>query len=237
MMNKISGIYGIRSRVHPERVYIGSSVNIRGRWAGHISSLEMGMHHNKKLQRHYNKYGKEDLIFEAIIKCNKEELLKAEQLFIDLHKPYFNVCPIAGNQLGVRRTAETRRKISKAKSYTSEETRKRMSYGQKHKQPISMEAREKMSRLQTGRRHSMETKERMSQAQKGNQHWLGKRHSAEGLKNLSDKSGRAKLIINLETGIFYVSIKAAAASANKPGIWLSDKLTGHTKNNTMFRYA
>lgn len=55
---KISGIYKIQSKVKPERIYIGSAVNIRHRRNQHFSSLSLNNHHNKKLQYHYNKYGK-----------------------------------------------------------------------------------------------------------------------------------------------------------------------------------
>ena len=59
----ISGIYKIKSKVKPERIYIGSSVNIQERWRKHINYLKNNKHQSIKLQRHYNKYGKNDLVF------------------------------------------------------------------------------------------------------------------------------------------------------------------------------
>ena len=97
---KISGIYKIQSRKKPERIYIGSSINIHKRWYYHILELGYGTHANKKIQRHYNKYGKDDLIFSIIIGCDKGDLISTEQYFIDAHNPYFNICKKAGSSAG-----------------------------------------------------------------------------------------------------------------------------------------
>ena len=52
---KISGIYKIQSKLKPDRIYIGSAVNIRTRWNVHLCNLRNSMHHSKKLQRHFDK--------------------------------------------------------------------------------------------------------------------------------------------------------------------------------------
>jgi group I intron endonuclease len=71
----MSGIYKIESLSIPERCYIGSAVNVAGRWCRHVFDLKNDNHCNKKLQNHYNKYGKNDLIFSVIINCNREDLI------------------------------------------------------------------------------------------------------------------------------------------------------------------
>jgi hypothetical protein len=38
-MEKISSIYQIQSKIKPERIYIGSAVNIKHRWGIHLSDL------------------------------------------------------------------------------------------------------------------------------------------------------------------------------------------------------
>jgi GIY-YIG catalytic domain. len=61
-----SGIYKIESKLKPERIYIGSAINIGQRWRVHLSDLRKQKHHSKKLQNHYNKYGEVDLSFSIL---------------------------------------------------------------------------------------------------------------------------------------------------------------------------
>jgi group I intron endonuclease len=197
-MNKVSGIYGIRSLSHPERVYIGSAINIKRRFNEHRSNLSLNKHGSPKLQHHYNKHGLNDLTFEVIVKCEKQDLIKAEQMFIDLYHPWFNICVTAGNRLGMRHTEKTKAQIRLAKSNTSQETIEKIRKAALNRSP--------------------ESHERMSKAQVGN-------------KN------RAKLTINLETGIFYDTIKEAAASTNIKHKTLELYLSGRLKNKTMFTLA
>ena len=111
---KNSGIYKIQSIIKPERCYIGSAVCIGKRWNEHLRTLRKGNHKNSKLQNHFNKYGKNDFIFSIIICCDKEDLIITEQFFIDSYKPWFNLCKIAGNTLGIhfKLSEETKIKIS-----------------------------------------------------------------------------------------------------------------------------
>ena len=44
--------------------------------------------------------------------CNKEDLLKREQYFIDLLKPGYNILNSASSSLGLKHTAETKKKMS-----------------------------------------------------------------------------------------------------------------------------
>jgi group I intron endonuclease len=107
-----SGIYKIQSICKPERCYIGSAINIRNRWRGHLNDLKRNKHSNNRLQNHFKKYGESDLQFSILLGCEKEDLIKIEQYFIDSYNPWFNICKIAGNSLGTKRSIETRRKIS-----------------------------------------------------------------------------------------------------------------------------
>ena len=109
---RISGIYKIESRIKSERIYIGSAVNIGNRWNQHLHYLRHNNHQSTKLQRHFNKYGEADLIFTILLGCNKEDLIKIEQYFLDSYKPYFNNQMIANSQLGTKRSPKSRRKMS-----------------------------------------------------------------------------------------------------------------------------
>lgn len=111
-MGAISGIYQIQSKVKPDRKYIGSASNIYSRWSGHLNTLKNNTHRNSKLQRHYNKYGAPDLQFSILLGCEKEDLIKTEQYFIDSYSPFFNILKIAGRPTGFRHSEETKKKLS-----------------------------------------------------------------------------------------------------------------------------
>ncbi len=113
---KQSGIYKIQSICKPERVYIGSSMDIINRERLHFKNLELNKHHSPKLQFHYNKYGKDDLQFIILLECTKEELLIKEQSYMDLLHPYFNICIKAGSHLGMKRTPGAIKKSADARS-------------------------------------------------------------------------------------------------------------------------
>lgn len=110
-----SGIYKIQSRSFSDRCYIGSSDNLRRRRNVHYYLLRHNRHFNKKLQNHYNKYGEDDLNFEIIVGCSKEDLINNEQFFMDSFKSYFNIsdkarCP---NFKGHSVSKEHKQKLSK----------------------------------------------------------------------------------------------------------------------------
>jgi group I intron endonuclease len=104
------GIYKIASICKPERIYVGSSVNIYYRWKDHKNHLAKGILHAPHFIRHYNKYGINDLSFSIIEQFefqSKEHLLQREQYYIDILKPYFNGSLTAGSPLGYKHSKET----------------------------------------------------------------------------------------------------------------------------------
>ena len=135
--HKGGGIYKIQSIIKPERYYIGSAINIGSRLKTHFKALRNNLHHSDKLQNHYNKYGAEDLQLFILLECNKEELLKEEQYFIDSLTPYFNICRVAGSPLGVIRSEETKKKLSESlKGRTSPNKGRKLT--EEHKEKISI---------------------------------------------------------------------------------------------------
>ena len=112
----ISGIYKIESKIHPDRTYIGSALNLRYRRNDHFLSLKKNKHKNSKLQAHYNKYGEQDLIFIALELCFPEFLTAREQYYIDKLKPYFNVRGKAESNLGIKFSEETKMKMKELKN-------------------------------------------------------------------------------------------------------------------------
>jgi group I intron endonuclease len=200
------GIYKIQSKIKPKRCYIGSAINIKSRWNSHLSKLAKNTHPNIKLQRHYNKYGKDDLIFEVLISCEKEELIKYEQFFIDVYKSWFNICPKAQSRLGVKCSIETIKKMSEVnkghKAWNkgipqSEETKKKLSIALKGRK-FSDETIKRMSKGQIGRKMSKESIEKTRKANLGNKHCLGHKnalgykHTELALKKISEASKRIR---------------------------------------------
>lgn len=79
-----SGIYCIKS-ILTNKIYIGQSVYLKRRLQNHKKCLQKGNHGNEILQRHYTKYGEEDLVFEIIEFCSVEMLDEKERFWISFY--------------------------------------------------------------------------------------------------------------------------------------------------------
>lgn len=174
MTELFPGIYKIESKIKPERIYIGSAFNIMKRWRIHKQDLNHNKHHSRKLQNHYNKYGKDDLVFDLLYICQREELIMAEQFFIDAYKPYFNICKIAGSSAGIKMSKESIEKNRAAR------------IGKKLG-PASEERKQKQREWNTGRKMTDEDKKKMSEARKGKAPWN------KGTKGLYSEEYKQKL--------------------------------------------
>lgn len=112
-----SGIYQIRNLING-KVYIGSSVNMKQRKKQHFKKLKQQKHCNPKLQNAYNKYGEDNLVFEVVeIVLDKTILIEREQYYIDTLNAVnegYNICPTAGNTLGLKLSEEARYNIGRA---------------------------------------------------------------------------------------------------------------------------
>jgi group I intron endonuclease len=170
----VTGIYKIQSKLIPDRIYIGSALDIKQRWRNHLSALRKNRHHSGKLQNHYNKYGESDLVFFIISVCSEIDLLTFEQFYLDSISPYFNILLKAGSPKGMIHSEETKNKISiKLRGILrSSETKTRMSKGHSGK-VYSEDSRRRMSKSHKGEKNgrfgvkvSDETKRRMSKNHK-----------------------------------------------------------------------
>jgi group I intron endonuclease len=117
---KTSGIYCIENTASGHR-YIGSAVNVANRFYEHRKHLRKGTHANSHLQHAWLKYGADAFQWTLVARCAPELLIAAEQQAIDrcvaLHgrDRLYNICLVAQSALGVRRSLETRRRMSEAK--------------------------------------------------------------------------------------------------------------------------
>lgn len=167
-----SGIYIIKTKIN-NRFYIGSAVNLYSRKHTHLTHLRQNKHRNAKLQRFVNKYGIDNLFFECIELCEKEDLIIREQFYIDTLNPFYNIARIAGSTLGVKITKEQSEKLSKLRKgkkfslgrVLSQETKDKISKKAKERglHPNFIKASIKANR---GRKHTKESIEKRVLKQK-----------------------------------------------------------------------
>ena len=157
---RISGIYKIHSLTKSDRIYIGSGLSIQKRWGDHLYLLRKNKHHSIKLQNHYNKYGESDLQFSILLGCEKEDLIKIEQYFIDSYKPWFNVCPKAGSSLGIKRkprSDEWKRKQRESQSGRKQSEQQRLNSAKARiGHLVSIETKQKIRESLMGRKRPIE---------------------------------------------------------------------------------
>lgn len=166
---KISGIYKIQSIIKPERIYIGSAVKINERWWDHRKTLRKNKHHSPKLQRHYNKYGEEDLQFSIIEPCLPVFLTAREQYYIDSVNPFFNICKVAGSTLGIKYTDESKDKLRRLRiGKTPWNKGLHVGNGWKGRKH-SEETKQKIKQKKLGRKATEETRSKISEGHKGKQ--------------------------------------------------------------------
>jgi group I intron endonuclease len=112
-----SGIYLIKNNIN-NKVYVGSSVNIKNRWSVHRSLLTNNKHDSIKLQNSWNKYGSENFTFEILEFCD-ENIRQVEEQWISyfdsFYKGYNMVEYTVTPSLGKSPNQETRSKQAKAK--------------------------------------------------------------------------------------------------------------------------
>ena len=172
-----SGIYQIRNLVNGKR-YVGSAIRFSKRWSEHRRDLDKGKHHSIALQRAWERYGGGAFVFEILEKCSPDSLLSREQFYIDERSDY-NICKVAGSPLGVKRTAETRAKLS-ARLMGNQRTK-----GRKYSREIC----ERMAAPKRGRKlppRSAEWCRRISEAKKGKSVGLGREVSEETRQKLRE---------------------------------------------------
>lgn len=188
-MNK-SGIYQILNKL-TGKSYIGSAVNIKNRWSVHLNLLKINNNPCRFLQHAWNKYGEEAFQFNVLeYVSNPEWLIEIEQYWIDFLETAngeygYNICPVAGSHLGVKRSEETKNKISKKHKgkIATEATRYKMSKATskdkkgKKRKPFTEEHKKNMSKAfskaKTGKRRKPFTedhKNKISESHKGLTH-------------------------------------------------------------------
>lgn len=175
--NKLICIYKIRN-IKNNKIYIGSTNNWERRLSEHLTALKHNNHINYHLQNAYNKYGKDNFVFEIQEKLDSlEQLQEREQYWIDYFNSAndeygYNIQEIAkGRRIGCL-SQETKDKISRSRKGTPAWNKGLKCpqwsgelhgmYGKHH----SKQTKEKLSKSHKGLKASDITKKKMSEAQK-----------------------------------------------------------------------
>lgn len=238
------GIYKITSP--SGKVYIGQSIDIKKRFRQYFFL------HCKQQYKIYNslkKYGVENHIFQVVEECNIGLLNERERYW----QEYYNVIGTNGLNLKLTETtdkngffsSEIKNKISlanKGKKRTEEQIKK-MSESLKGRTPynkglkMSEEQKKKLSKIHSGKKRkplSLETKNKISLAQKNKPR---KKHTDESknkislaLKGRKGNPTRSLLLIDLNTGVFYDSIREYCNLYNLKHPTIYNILKGKYKN-------
>ena len=162
-----SAIYAIVNTVTRD-MYVGSAVAVNRRWNAHLCNLRKGTHHCKHLQNAHVKYGEIAFDWEIIqFVDDKTKLIEREQFWIDFFKPAYNKRKIADSCFGVKRSEESRLKMSIAQTgkKQSEETKAKRSAALKGRaRPLAV--REKISASHVGIVPNEASRAKMSESAK-----------------------------------------------------------------------
>lgn len=264
-MTKKSGVYKITNLIN-NKIYLGSSSDLRSRKKSHLFLLRNNNHPNKHLQNSYNRYGDNNFKWEIIeyVEFNenkeilKKNLLEREQHWIDelkvCDKKYgYNIRTLAESNIGFKHSKETIYKFRNRKP--TEETRTKLGNsrrGRKHTE----ESKQKISKSNKGKKRSDETIIKMKES------WVGRTISKETrikMKNsLKDrifseehrrklKENHAKLsginnsksrkVINLSTNKIFDSVSEASKFYKIFSSGISRACNGIQKTSAGFRWS
>jgi group I intron endonuclease len=208
------GIYKITSP--SGKVYVGQSIDVEKRIKKYKciynSRKQIGIYNSLK------KYGYENHVFEVLEECDINILNERERYWQD----YYNV---------LKKGLNSKLTTTKSKSgRLSKETINKMSKSLKGR-VITKEWRENLSKAGKGRKPSKKSIDRLIQYNK-------KRIKSEDEKfKIAYNNPTSKIILDINTGVFYYSIADLARNINVNPSTLFDKLTQRKnyKNKSQYK--
>lgn len=221
------GIYKITSPT--EKIYIGQSVDIFSRISKYrtVKCIEQ-----PKLYRSLLKYSFENHNFEIIEECNIEKLNERERYWQEFYNSVdkgLNCIYTKTNDKSGKSSDETKLKISL--------NNKRPFLGKKHteesKLKMSNSLKGKKSRI--GAKLSKETKIKISNSHKGKKYSKEYRLEMSIIRKGKPRlysTNREKVILDLNNGVFYESIKECSISLGINKSTLGSYLRGTRQNKT-----
>lgn len=160
-------IYSIQNKING-KCYIGATKRKHSRWKDHERMLLQNRHHAFKLQKAYNKYGKENLVFKVIEECEYKDALEKEQFYLNKYDSFHN--GYNSNAFSNQTTPDIQSKRTK-KRWEDPEQRKRQSllatglWTKEHKEKHALKTSEGQKR-----RWTKEAREAQSLKMKGNKY-------------------------------------------------------------------
>ena len=181
----MSGIYKITNKIS-NKCYVGSTIDFKKRWNAHFRDLKNNKHHNVKLQRSYNKYGKDAFSCEILeyISYQKELIIDRENFWINELNSKSNGYNIADASFGDT-LSHNPNKVDII-NRISEKINDNISKLSKHER-IEKWAKYGPDNGMYGKSHTLDARSKISEFHKGNTHRLGKKLTNElTRKKLSD---------------------------------------------------
>ena len=111
---KICGVYKITNIITGD-FYIGSSKNVKRRWADHKCQSTWKKHPNNPMYLDMKHYGTDKFVFEILAEVEEGKLKEKEQQFIEKLNPTYNSCNAKG--LDVERRKEYNKEYHKTDKY------------------------------------------------------------------------------------------------------------------------
>ena len=152
--------------------YYGQSINVCKRKKEHFYKMKSKKHYNKIIQNVFNKYGLPEFIIVEL--CDAESLTITEQIYISEdfnNSKCCNLCPAAGSQMGIKRSEETKRKLSISKkgkpSYKRTPNHNLMQSKRLTGIPKSESQKDKLRKANSGKKYSDETNKKKGSSRYG----------------------------------------------------------------------
>lgn len=234
------GIYKI---TNPKgKVYIGQSVNIIKRFS-YYKNIK-NTQKQTKLRNSISKYGVENHVFEIIESCDISNLNNRERYWQDFYK-----CVENGLNSRYTKSNDKSGKLSEETILRISENRKGVKPNFKNNQErsnnirkaltgkkLSESHRKSLSVAQTGLKRNKEAILKSAESRRG----LKMSEKAKGLISKSQTGSNnsfAKIVLNTETGIYYLTAKEAAESIGMTYNRFSHYINGRTKTKLSFIYV
>ena len=130
---KISGVYKITNTITGD-FYIGSSKDVKHRWARHKCKSSLNEHPNNPMYLDMKKYGTDKFEFQILEEVEIDKLKETEQQFIEMLKPAYNSNNANGLDVEKRKKSNEKfQKSDKRKEY-QREYQKSDKYKEYHKE-------------------------------------------------------------------------------------------------------
>lgn len=126
---KICGVYKITNTITGD-FYIGSSKNVKRRWASHKCQSTWNRHPNNQMYQDMKKFGVDKFELQVLAEAEIDSLKEMEQRFIEILKPAYN--DRNANGLNIERQKEYNKEYKKSDKY--KEYEKEYNKSEKHQE-------------------------------------------------------------------------------------------------------